>query len=504
MLEPDQADRLRARLLAADYTIDAVLDRIGAAGQAGLQRNSTIAAEVALAGADDPQATLIRLWLLQGEVTLAAATRALDVEALVASGVLDPDADRVRAAIDIRPYGLTDDDNQTGADNHSDNAWIVSDLAPGMNTLTAPTRPDYVLGVSPASTSLAQMTARTPIGSALDLGTGCGVQALHLARHARRVVGTDLNPRALELAALTTSLNQARVDLRLGSLYEPVADDRFDLIVTNPPYVMSPPTADADRLVYREGTFTGDGLVESIVRHAPSHLNPGGMLQVLGNWAILRGQPWQERITSWAADSGCDLWVVERERLDIFDYIEVWLTDAGLAGSPRWRPRYREWLDYFDALGVEAVGMGWIALTNAGRDEPDVEIESWPHAIEQPVGPAFAGRQASIDASLLSDADILARRWCLDQHVSEETIGLPGAPDPQHVVLRSSAELRRAHEVSTLAGGVLGACDGDLQLGVIVEAVAHLLDLDAVAATPEALPLVRRLLREGLLGSPRL
>lgn len=495
MLTPAETAALRERLQVADYTIDAVLERIGDAGQAGLQRNSTIAAEAALEGATDPQATLITLWLLQGEVSRTAAEAALASDALglqrlAESGLLVLDADRVRAGVDVRPYGSADD-GATG--------WIVSDLAPGMNTVTTPTRPDYVLGVSPASTSLAQMTARSAVGSALDLGTGCGVQAMHLSHHVQRVVGTDLNQRALDLAGLTARLNDVPLDLRHGSLYEPVAGERFDLIVTNPPYVMSPPTADADRLTYREGSFTADGLVEAVVRGAADHLTEGGMLQVLGNWAIVRDQPWQERLTGWAEGTGCDLWVVERERLDVYDYIEVWLTDAGLAGSQQWRPRYEQWLRYFDQLGIEGVGMGWITLTRNQREVPDVEVESWPHAIEQPVGPVFAGRTRAVSASLLPDAALLGRAWTLDDSFTEETLGEPGQEHPSHVVLRSSAGMRRAHEVSTLTGGVLGACDGDLPLGAIIDAVAGLLEVDAAAARAETLPLVRRLAREGLL-----
>lgn len=490
MLNPEDISALRQALLAADYTIDAVLDRLGEAGQAGLQRNSSVPGEVALAGADDPQATLIRLNLLQGEVSAAEARAALDLKTLADAGVLKVEGDRVRAVIDIRPYGSADD----GA-----SGWIVSDLNPGMNSVTTPTRPDYVLGVSPASTSLAQMTARTPIDSALDLGTGCGVQALHLTRHARRVVGTDVNPRALQLARLTAALNHVEIDLRDGSLYEPVEGERFDLIVTNPPYVMSPPTSDADRLTYREGTFQGDGLVEAVVRQAAPHLTAGGMLQVLGNWAILRDHPWEERLVSWANGTGCDLWVVERERLDIYDYIELWLTDAGLAGSPLWRQRYGEWLDYFANLGIEAVGMGWIALTNAGREVPDIEVESWPHAIEQPVGPVFAHRCDAVTASLLSDSDLLDSRLVLNDAVSQESIGLPGADEPSHLVLRSAAGLRRAVEATTVTGGVLGACDGELTVGEITFAIAQILDADLDAVRAEALPVVRRALREGML-----
>ncbi|MEL4358307.1 MULTISPECIES: methyltransferase [unclassified Luteococcus] len=526
MLTPTQAAQLRTALLAADYTIDAVINRIGETGQEGLGRNSTIPALDVLGDATDPQAALIKLWPLQQEVPLAAVRAALGAstgvapeaitgqgastgsaavtgqsvfDALVEAGILRLDGQVVRALVDIRPFGADEDLPQAAATQGPLAGWVVSDLTPGLDQVTTRTRPDYVLGVSPASTSLAQMTMRTTIGSALDLGTGCGVQSLHLARHAERVVATDINPRALELAGLTAQLNQLDVDLRDGSLYEPVAGERFDLIVTNPPYVMSPPTTDGERLVYREGSFAGDGLVEAVVKGAPAHLNPGGSLQVLCNWAILDGQPWEERVAGWAEGSGCDLWVVERERLDIYHYIEVWLTDAGLAGSPEWQPRYREWIEYFKGLGIVGVGMGWITLTRSERPTPDIQVESWPHAIAQPVGPALAEHQACVTHALLSDGQILAQRWKLAEHVTQETLGQPGAADPQHIVLRSAAGLRRAMEVDTALGGVLGACDGELTLGQITAAIAMILEVDEAALVGSVMPGIREALRDGLL-----
>lgn len=488
MLSTQQVERLRTQLQAARYTIDEVVDRLGDAGQEGLGRNSTIPALDVLGGAHDPQAALIRLWPLQRPVPRADLVDVVDLDDLAAAGLLEVDGDQVRALVDIRPYGSPDD----GA-----SGWVVSDLTPGLDQVVTRTRPDYVLGVSPASTSLAQMTIRTPIGSALDLGTGCGVQSLHLLQHSRKVVATDINPRALELARLTAALNHAQVDVRDGSLYEPVAGESFDLIVTNPPYVMSPPTG--ERLVYREGSFTGDGLVEAVVKGAPAHLNPGGSLQVLCNWAVVDGQPWQERVAGWAEGSGCDVWVVERERLDVYNYIEVWLTDAGLAGSPEWEPRYREWIEYFRRLGITGVGMGWITLTRAERTTPDVQVESWPHAIAQPVGPALAEHQRCVTNALMRDDELLAARWKVAQHVDQETIGDPGAEDPRHIVLRSATGLRRAMEVDTALGGVLGACDGDLALGQITAAVATLLEVDRDALEAEVLPRVRQALRDGLL-----
>ncbi|MYV64362.1 methyltransferase, partial [Streptomyces sp. SID4931] len=66
-----------------------------------------------------------------------------------------------------------------------------------------------VLGVGGASTTLAGITVRAPVASALDLGTGSGIQALHAAQHATRVTATDLNPRALEFTRLTLALSGA-------------------------------------------------------------------------------------------------------------------------------------------------------------------------------------------------------------------------------------------------------------------------------------------------------
>ncbi|MET0692503.1 MAG: methyltransferase [Propionibacteriaceae bacterium] len=494
MLTTSQSDDLRSAFVERRYTVDEVVASLGEEAHRALGRNSTVAAVRALGDRDDPIATLTALWPLQQTVRREAVERALPglVEPLLSAGILTlaSTTENVNAAIDIRPYAS--DDGASG--------WIVSDLSPNLDTLTTPIRPDFVLGVSSASTTLAQLTVRTPVARALDLGTGCGVQTLHLARHTQSVVATDLNPRALELADLTTRLNRVRADLRLGSLYEPVQGERFDLITTNPPYVMAPPRTDADRLTYREGDLQADGLVEQVVRRGAAHLADGGTLQVLGNWAHQVGQDWQDRLRGWIAPTGCDAHVVQRETLDIYEYIEVWLTDAGLAGSPDYARRYAEWVDYFEQLRIGAVGMGWIVLRNAGRTDPWIQIEDWPYAVEQPIGPALAAEMGAVDLSRnLTDAELLAWNWVLADDIVEESFGAPGGADPQRIVHRQQRGFRRAVEVDTALGGILGACDGDLPLGLIIESVAGILGVDAVPLTAEVLPRIRSLVVDGFL-----
>ena len=161
------------------------------------------------------------------------------VDQLVEGGVLEQSGREVRALVDVRPY----------ADDES-SWWVVSDLTPGLDGRERRMHVDHVLGVSSASTSLAQLTIREPVGRALDLGTGSGVQALHLSRHSLDVVATDVSERCIALARLTAGLNDVTVDLRVGDLFAPVKDETFDLVVSNPPFVISPATD--ERLVYRE------------------------------------------------------------------------------------------------------------------------------------------------------------------------------------------------------------------------------------------------------------
>ncbi len=348
MLAPSVAHDLAARLRDVGYSYDAVAERLGGSGLNGLARNATIPADRVLAGATDPQATLIRAFALQHDVPRTDLAAALgDLDRLTPILHAAPD-DTVSAAIEIRPYAFSDD--------HGDHSgWLASDLTPTLDGRLAVPRDDFVLGLSPASITLAQLTMRNPRGRALDLGAGCGIQSLHLSTHVSQVIATDLNPRACAMTNLTAALNGIMLDVRQGSLYEPVAGEGFDLIVTNPPYVMAPP--DSSHLVYREGSFTADGLVRAVVTGAATHLNPGGALQVLGNWAITADQPWQDRLASWIAPTGCDALVLQRERLDPFEYIEIWLADAGLIGAADYARRYAEWADYLEQLGV--VGVAW-------------------------------------------------------------------------------------------------------------------------------------------------
>lgn len=488
---PDVAARLREALLAASFTADGLLDLLGAPAYAALARSETVPALRATRG-DTPLETLVRLFLLQQPVPYARAEGVLPVHACVETGWLTrAGADDVAATVDVRPYGGPDGEDW----------FIVSDLgcAVGGAGGIGSRAEGVVLGVGGASTTLAGITVRTPVSAALDLGTGSGIQALHAARHATRVTATDLNPRALHITALTLALSGApAADLREGSLFEPVRDDEtFDLIVSNPPFVISP----GARLTYRDGGMGGDDLCRSLVQGAGERLNVGGFAQFLANWQHVEGEDWQDRLRSWVP-RGCDAWIVQREVQDVTQYAELWLRDAGdHQGDPaEYRARYDAWLEEFEARKVKAIGFGWITLRRTASDEPVITAEEWPHSIEQPLGDTVRAHFERVDYLRgHDDAALLAGNFRLAAEVVQEQVGLPGAEDPEHVVLRQHRGMRRATKVDTVGAGFAGVCDGSLSAGRILDAIAQLVGEDPVLLRDRTPAQIRLLVEQGFL-----
>ncbi|MFE6226711.1 methyltransferase [Streptomyces sp. NPDC057854] len=491
---PAHADRLREALLAADFTADGLLDLLGAPAYAALARSETVPALRATRG-DSPLEALVRLFLLQRPVETARAAAALPLAEALADGWVVEEDGAVRATVDVRPYGGPDGEDW----------FIVSDLgcAVGGAGGIGSKEKGVVLGVGGASTTLAGITVRTPVAAALDLGTGSGIQALHAAQHSTLVTATDLNPRALGFTRLTLALSGAReAELLEGSLYEPVEGDTYDLIVSNPPFVISPGSG----LTYRDGGMSGDDLCRTLVQQAGERLNDGGYAQFLANWQHVDGEEWQDRLRSWVP-RGCDAWIVQREVQDVTQYTELWLRDSGdHRGDPEaYRAAYERWMDAFEASGTRSIGFGWIILRRdpavaAGKAEPSIVIEEWPHPVEQPLGPAVRAhfeRQEYLRTH--DDAALLADRFTLAPEVVQEQVGLPGAEDPEHVVLRQNRGMRRATRVDHVGAGFAGVCDGTLSAGRILDAIAQLMGEDPVLLRDRTPQSIRLLVEEGFL-----
>jgi methylase of polypeptide subunit release factors len=494
VVDADLLALLRADLVAARYTVAGVAAVLGPMAGAALAREHPLAAERVTAASTDPCAALIRLFALGAPVDLRdvrAALPSVGVDGVTALRLVRQEGDGLVATCDLRPYAVVDSAR-----------WVASDrseLSTG-----APLNPDHVLGIGGASTTLATWTPRGRVGRALDLGTGSGVQALHLSQNADEVIATDLSERALAYAAFNAALNGVSWQIRHGSMLEPVRGETFDLIVSNPPFVITPRDGSVPLFEYRDAGAAGDAVVADLVRGLGAHLAPGGVAQLLGNWEIPRGSDWRERVGRWVADSGLDAWVVQREVQDPAQYAETWAHDSGhRQGTAEYQTMYAAWLDDFASRDVESVGFGIITLHRPATARPQfVDLMDVRGPVGQDMGATVAaGLSARERLAGMTDEEVLDETWIAAPDVTIEQRLLPGSSEPRAVTAVQGGGLRLRIALGTGAAAYLGVADGSLTPRQALVAVAALIEEDAADIMASSVPTIRYLVANGLLVS---
>lgn len=523
--QPDEQEtsallaRLRADLEAAAFTRDALEALWGPDAATALHRGERVPARRALEarrldhGASAALVTLAELFVLGDPVRREAAAdalRALGLDGAIELGLVagvasdeaggggGPGAASVRAQLDLRPYDFTD----ALGDGHW---WILSDL--GELALGHELGEQHVLGIGGASMTLSGLMIPAPAARVLDLGTGCGIQAMHASRFAREVVATDISRRALAIARMNVALNRIEnVEFRLGSLFEPVAGERFDAIVSNPPFVITPRVPGVPAYEYRDGGLVGDAIVEAVMRGAADHLAPGGIAQLLGNWEYRDDGDGLDRVREWTG--GLEHWVIEREVQRVTEYAETWIRDGGTRpGSAEFDRLYDAWLDDFERRGVREVGFGYVLLRrpDATSRRPLARLERLHGSIGDGGDTAALGahlavclaahdRQAEWD-----DEELAAARLTVAGDVTEERHYWPGDEHPTAMLLRQGGGFGRVITLDTALAALVGACDGELAVGAVIAALAELLEVDEAALARELLPAVRTLMGDGML-----
>jgi SAM-dependent methyltransferase len=499
--DPRLAHALAADLSAAGLTSAAVRAAWGDDADDAIGRGLHRPALRALGDRTDPLAVLARLFVLgvpQPHAAVAAALPTGGVAAIVGLGLAEAAGDGIRPLALVRPQSFSDE-------RGDGEWWIASDLDEAAVGGALPE--DHVLGVGGASRTLAGIQLPTPAASALDVGTGCGIQALRARRFAARVVATDISERALRFARLNALLNGIDgIETRAGSLFAPAEGAVFERIVSNPPFVITPRSSGVPDYEYRDGGMVGDALVEAFVTGVGEHLAPGGVAQMLGNWETRGGVDGLERVRGWVESSPVplDAWVVERETLDPVGYAELWIRDGGTVPTDPAFPRLLDaWLDDFASRGVEAVGFGYLLLRRPpAGDAPTLSrYESvWQSLGDEAIGGHLAAALAAHDrVGALDDGGLAASVLRFAPDVTEARHQLPGAEDPTVIELRQGGGFARVLSVDPALAGLVGACDGDLPVGVLIDAIAQLLEVDAAELRADLLPRVRELLFTGFL-----
>lgn len=479
-------------------------------------------------------AALTALFMLGEPVGAAALETALPrtgVAGALAIGLVVPTQSasgeqRYAPAVDLRPHEAEDA-------HGSVRWWVASDL--GELVTGQALAPDHVLGIGRAGLTLAALTPRKPVETALDLGVGCGIQTLYLLRHVRQVVATDISTRALEFTAFNVALagvDSARVQLRQGNLLEPVVGQRFDLIVSNPPFVITPPSVRQAGLPLMEYRDAGGPILPALVRGLEDHLNPDGVAVMLGNWEHREGTSWRTSVNQWIGKS-LDAWIIQREVQDPVEYAAMWLRDGGLTperSGVAFENALAAWQEDFDSRQVSGVGMGYlvfhapsVAATSGpggtaleGQTAPEepasdaaapgAVVEPWRVLEEVPTSGqgALGEHVAQVIAAHealrgLDDAQVAALKLRTASGLSKEEALTP-TPVPTAPVIRQAEGFGRVIAVGMPEVALLSASDeGLLTVAQIAAAVASLTSEDPAAVLADMVAATRTFAHAGMV-----
>lgn len=532
-LTAKQASLLRADLAQSGWGVESVEALLGPVAAAALQRELRAPAlrvvrRALAAGAGDVAgykvAVLTALFMLGEPVGAAALETALPrtgVAGALAIGLVVPtqsaSGEQLYApAVDLRPHEAEDA-------HGSVRWWVASDL--GELVTGQALAPDHVLGIGRAGLTLAALTPRKPVETALDLGVGCGIQTLYLLRHVRQVVATDISTRALEFTAFNVALagvDSARVQLRQGNLLEPVAGQRFDLIVSNPPFVITPPSVRQAGLPLMEYRDAGGPILPALVRGLEDHLNPDGVAVMLGNWEHREGTSWRTSVNQWIGKS-LDAWIIQREVQDPVEYAAMWLRDGGLTperSGVAFENALAAWQEDFDSRQVSGVGMGYLVFHAPGAASegqaspeepasaaaPGAVVEPWRVLEEVPTSGqgALGEHVAQVIAAHealrgLDDAQVAALKLRTASGLSKEEALTP-TPVPTAPVIRQAEGFGRVIAVGMPEVALLSASDeGLLTVAQIAAAVASLTSEDPAAVLADMVVATRTFAHAGMV-----
>jgi SAM-dependent methyltransferase len=425
---------------------------------------------------------LIRLFWLGRAVPSELALECLNeelLEQLLEVGLLHQESESLRADVFLLPV----DGFLVAADHPSSFERAESDL---------------VLWPNPTSKFLGKFTIRRSSRATLDLGTGSGILSLWASGHSEKVVATDLNPRASLFASFNARLNGVEnIEALTGDGFVPVSGRSFDLILSNPPFFISP----RSEYLFCDNPMELDFLCRKIVREASEHLNEGGYLQMLCEWAQIRGQAWEERVAEWLEGTGCDAWVMKGLTQGPEEYAQQRIRETTI--DPRLDTElYDGYMRYYRDRGVEAIHDGLIVMRKRSGANW-VRIEEVPKTPSGDLGEIVAATFAAHDflREVADDKPLLEIRPKLAEHVRLEQICQQSADQwrAESLTLRLISGFPFYMPIQPMVAQFLVGCDGEHTSRQVIESFAAAGQAPFETVERECLAMLRKLIERGFL-----
>ncbi|HEY9126412.1 MAG TPA: class I SAM-dependent methyltransferase [Acidobacteriaceae bacterium] len=362
---------------------------------------------------------------------------------------------------------------------------------------------EMVLWPNPTSKFLGRFAVRNHSRATLDLGAGSGILSLGAARHSDHVVATDITERAALFTRFNARLNGVEnIEVLVGDCFAPVAGRTFDLILSNPPFFITPQTD----FVFCENDMELDGLCRRLVKEAPAHINEGGYLQMLCEWAQIEGQPWEERVAEWLEDTGCDGWVMKGLTQDPAEYAQHRIKEV-MQEPEKDAELFHGYMNYYRQRGVQAIHDGLIVMRKRTATDPArpnwVRIEEVPKTPTGELGELILSTFAAHDLlqSLADDAALLAIRPRLTPSVRLEQICLQGGGQwrAESLTLRLISGFPFHLTVQPLVAEFLATCDGTLTAEESIRNFAAQVNAPLDQVQRECIAMIRKLIERGFM-----
>jgi len=485
LAEPQQAPCFRDAFARAGYDEEGLVATLGL-----IQLPNKLGRERGhfrhLTSRGRPLDTLIRLFLLGIPETVESARQALAPLPLAdweRAGLIETSGDCVRGLVRIMAFR---------------HMLLACDYIEGPG---AAERADMVMGITASTTTLGDFTIRRPVRTVFDLGCGGGAQTFLAAQHSDRVYAVDRAPRSVEFARFNAAFNAlgGNIEFLEGDGFEPVADRTFDLIVSNPPFAVTP----SSRFIYRDSGVPGDAFVRRLIETAARALNEGGFCQLVCDWAHVEGQEWEERLAGWFKGTGCDAWAMRADTHGAAEYAHVWIRDTEHGTNEDCERLYNEWLAYYKQQRIEAISTGLIALRKASGRRNWVRIEEGPGSNSGPFGDyvlcGFGLRDflesAPDDMALLEARLRVAESVRVDHVCAWEE----GSWRIRSAKIRLAEGLQYEANLDLRLAGMAAMCDGTRTMREVLAQMAGTLDIGFERIAPNCLALTRQLVERGFL-----
>ena len=481
LLSPDDSRRLRAFFEDAGYNETSLRKHLGAAELPSrhLRNHARLLDRTA---AHLPLNALLR-WFWLGVPLKASRVADLippDILALMLqSGLLKQQGE------DLAPRAMV---------LHFDGFLVASDHASAIDRKQT----EMVLWPNPTSKFLARFAIRRHSRATLDLGTGSGILSLGASRHSDVVVATDLNQRAVDCARFNARWNGIEnIEVLSGDCFAPVAGRRFDLILSNPPFFITP---QGDYL-FCENPMELDGLCRRLAKEAPAYLNEDGYLEMLCEWAQVKGQPWEERVAEWLQDTGCDAWVMKGLTQGPEEYAQQRIKETSEDTSHD-AETYDGYMNYYRHRGVEAIHDGLIAMRRReGRNW--IRIEEVPTTPKGELGEMILSTFAARDLMQQTETDeqLMALRPRMASNARLEQVCAQHQSDwrAESLTLRLVSGFPFHMNIQPLVAEFLVTCDGTRTVGDAIQAFSSQAKAPPQTIQKECLGIIRKLLERGFM-----